>query len=791
VDINNHRVMRWDSGATTGVKVFGDRPTGGSLINDLYFPMNCKVDAAGLLLVVDTGNHRIMYRGVDSFLDTPLVIAGTTGVSGNDASHLFYPKDIWIDDSYTLDPYKYLYILDYGNDRIVRVPLTGPASSPVPAALVELHGGVGFTPAFLGTVKFPAGIARDFDDPANFPTLYTDSLEPARAMLLGGNRPLVPTVCDADNQGRCDCANLKTPSTDWDNLVTYSWWENNQQRCATLYTPSGMGGAAPVILYLKGSAMDSLSGLGITGDQSAMLLAAERLRVAMLFLSTPFYSGNWDFGNDGEVYDLPVGNPQPCAEGDSMEINYLESVLSFIAGESTLDGARVYTYGFDQDGAFAAYVAFCFPDKIHGTWMGAAGLALKGQSPTPARKQVECTASAYQAYGDACTSSAPCTTCQYWPIYPCWGNSNPRTVCLGSYTDDTAVFSSSTDNLVDYMYSALDLEGHDVRSLKFAPYGPTGGHFDPENVFDWVVGCLGVNPVCSPTCETGLIQCVDVASVYSWLAYATCIASLEPTPCAAGCAATKAMLDKSQTPTTTLSEGVFGETTAVYGAQATGSKCASAWVGRTLPSTSTAAYLGDITGTATGSTADRFFAPAGVFVRNSDPLRATHATNYYVADYANHRVQMWASDATSGVTVAGGNSFGSALNQLSYPYGVWVDVSGHVYVADTHNHRIVRWKNGAATGEQVVGGLGQTGDQALFFPFDVVVDVAGRMVVTDGENQRVRRWHLGPEMRVFQCMKSLACNIEFSGTGLHLASTNQILILALGESAMKKTVFQC
>ena len=142
----------------------------------------------------------------------------------------------------------------------------------------------------------------------------------------------------------------------------------------------------------------------------------------------------------------------------------------------------------------------------------------------------------------------------------------------------------------------------------------------------------------------------------------------------------------------------------------------------------------------TGDTAGRLFAPAGVFVRDSDPLRGSGTTKYYIVDYANHRVQRWDTDAATGVTVAGGTGFGSSLQHLSFPFGCWVDVTGHVYVADTHNHRVVRWKVNATAGELVVGGLGQTGDTALFFPFDVVVDVAGRMVVTDGENHRVRRW---------------------------------------------------
>ena len=37
--------------------------------------------------------------------------------------------------------------------------------------------------------------------------------------------------------------------------------------------------------------------------------------------------------------------------------------------------------------------------------------------------------------------------------------------------------------------------------------------------------------------------------------------------------------------------------------------------------------------------ADAFYAPAGVFMRNSDPTKEAGTTNYYIVDYANHRVQ--------------------------------------------------------------------------------------------------------------------------------------------------------
>ncbi|CAM4813132.1 unnamed protein product [Rotaria magnacalcarata] len=45
----------------------------------------------------------------------------------------------------------------------------------------------------------------------------------------------------------------------------------------------------------------------------------------------------------------------------------------------------------------------------------------------------------------------------------------------------------------------------------------------------------------------------------------------------------------------------------------------------------------------------------------------------------------------NGITAAGGNGKGSALNQLNYPYGLYVDDDAAVYVVDSLNYRVVKW----------------------------------------------------------------------------------------------------
>ncbi|CAF2172639.1 unnamed protein product, partial [Rotaria magnacalcarata] len=99
--------------------------------------------------------------------------------------------------------------------------------------------------------------------------------------------------------------------------------------------------------------------------------------------------------------------------------------------------------------------------------------------------------------------------------------------------------------------------------------------------------------------------------------------------------------------------------------------------------------------------------------------------------------------AQNGVTVAGGNGGGGATNQLSDPYGLFVDDNQTVVIADTENNRIIQWKNGDATNGQVVAGDKGEGDglHQLIYPTDVLIDKeTDSLIICDRGNDRVVRW---------------------------------------------------
>ncbi len=135
-------------------------------------------------------------------------------------------------------------------------------------------------------------------------------------------------------------------------------------------------------------------------------------------------------------------------------------------------------------------------------------------------------------------------------------------------------------------------------------------------------------------------------------------------------------------------------------------------------------------GNGTGAGADQFNGPIGIYVDSAGYI--------YVADVYNYRVQKFppgSTSATAGVTVAGGNGNGTALNQMYYAEGVYLDHAGNIYVADGGNNRILMFppNSTSSTMGTVVGGgngLGYALNQ-LYFPRGVTVDALGNVYATD------------------------------------------------------------
>ena len=116
----------------------------------------------------------------------------------------------------------------------------------------------------------------------------------------------------------------------------------------------------------------------------------------------------------------------------------------------------------------------------------------------------------------------------------------------------------------------------------------------------------------------------------------------------------------------------------------------------------------------------------------------------YISDINKNEVKRWIIGETNGTIVAGGNGQGTRLNQLNYPYYIFVDQDYSVYVSDGNNHRVLKWMKGAKEGILVAGIHGKgNGTTQLSNPRGIVVNQQGTVFVADCSNYRVVRWLKG------------------------------------------------
>ncbi|CAF1522952.1 unnamed protein product [Adineta steineri] len=128
----------------------------------------------------------------------------------------------------------------------------------------------------------------------------------------------------------------------------------------------------------------------------------------------------------------------------------------------------------------------------------------------------------------------------------------------------------------------------------------------------------------------------------------------------------------------------------------------------------------------------------GELLSSNDTVHLT--STYPIGDMTNDEAR-WSQQ---GITVAGGNGDGSALNQFCYPVGIYVHDDESIFIADSWNERIMQWKRGATEGQVVAGGNGYgLRLNQLYEPSDVILDKeTNSLIICDAKNSRVMKWSL-------------------------------------------------
>lgn len=136
-------------------------------------------------------------------------------------------------------------------------------------------------------------------------------------------------------------------------------------------------------------------------------------------------------------------------------------------------------------------------------------------------------------------------------------------------------------------------------------------------------------------------------------------------------------------------------------------------------------------GNGQGSALNQLSSPYNIFVDKNQSI--------YIADKGNNRIVKWPQDSNQGIIIAGLNGYGNAPDQLYRPYSVVLDSMDTAYILEYINLRVTRWFQGENSSEIIIGGNGYgLQSNQLYFPRDLAFDRHGNLYIADGNNHRIQ-----------------------------------------------------
>ncbi|CAF1233786.1 unnamed protein product [Adineta steineri] len=137
---------------------------------------------------------------------------------------------------------------------------------------------------------------------------------------------------------------------------------------------------------------------------------------------------------------------------------------------------------------------------------------------------------------------------------------------------------------------------------------------------------------------------------------------------------------------------------------------------------------------------------------------ATTTEELSFTSMSNNNYLKWKLDFS---IVAGGNGYGSNLNQASLTRGIYIDDDNQtIYITQYNSDRIVGWKFGEKSGEVVAGGNKQGKKlNQLNNPSDVTVDKKNNLlIICDQGNERVVQWSRQKQIDPKIIIDDIKCN---------------------------------
>ena len=142
-------------------------------------------------------------------------------------------------------------------------------------------------------------------------------------------------------------------------------------------------------------------------------------------------------------------------------------------------------------------------------------------------------------------------------------------------------------------------------------------------------------------------------------------------------------------------------------------------------------------GNGAGANNTQLNAPTGLYFESS-------TNSLLIANFGAHNIVRWVLGASSWTLVVGSINGvnGSSSTLLTYPTGVTLDSMGNLYVTDYGNHRIQLFLAGQTNGSTIAGVTGTLGaaSNQLYYPYSVVLDNQLNLYVADSYNHRIQNF---------------------------------------------------
>jgi hypothetical protein len=119
-----------------------------------------------------------------------------------------------------------------------------------------------------------------------------------------------------------------------------------------------------------------------------------------------------------------------------------------------------------------------------------------------------------------------------------------------------------------------------------------------------------------------------------------------------------------------------------------------------------------------------------LFIDKNDTLYCSHDMEHKVVKASLN------SGPNTAAIAAGNGTLGSGPYMLNYPNGIFVDIKFNLYVADYYNNRLQLFPSNQSNAITVAG-AGAPGTITLNGPSDVVLDADGYIFIADNVNQRI------------------------------------------------------